>query len=239
MQCAQYAGALWAAYLCVTRCHVILWLVYTPPHATSLAPNDQPRISLWWLVGLCLSAPADAGQERTRGGGERRARDAMQRLTTPKDAYPESGACVCVLGGLLGAIRPHCVVRATQELGVTLFSHRSPPRVQHMVQQAERRMDEAIFHAFQSANFDPVFSALELTGNAVANFQRTHADGTTALMAAAFHGNVPVLERLIEAGASATLTDVHGNDAVALASMRGHMQAKELLDQIVAKDYVS
>ena len=101
--------------------------------------------------------------------------------------------------------------------------------------QADRRMDAAIFHAFQTGDLSPVFAAL---GVARIDFQRVHADGTTALMAAAFHGDLDAVRRLLELGATVTLSDVHGNDAIGLAKMRGHRETAILLEQHAAKEYV-
>lgn len=96
-------------------------------------------------------------------------------------------------------------------------------------------MDAAIFRAFQTSDFAHVFEALAL---AHVDFRREHADGTTALMAAAFHGDADALSRLLDRGATVTLSDVHGNNAIDLAKMRGHHEAAALLERHAAKEYV-
>jgi hypothetical protein len=68
---------------------------------------------------------------------------------------------------------------------------------------ASRAMDAAVESAFQSGDFASVFRALEIGANA--NFQ-TQRHGITALMAAAFHGDVKVVSMLLNKGADPSIS---------------------------------
>ena len=101
---------------------------------------------------------------------------------------------------------------------------------------AERRLDEAVFAAFQAPPGDPAARALAAVRDALdrgagfarADFRRP-SDGTTPLMAAAWHGADGDVARLLGSGADPRVVDARGNDAAALAHARGHHGTRNLL----------
>ncbi|KAH8075029.1 transcription factor Iwr1 [Aureococcus anophagefferens] len=101
---------------------------------------------------------------------------------------------------------------------------------------AERRLDEAVFAAFQAPPGEPAARALAAVRDALdrgagfarADFRRP-SDGTTPLMAAAWHGADGDVARLLGSGADPRVVDASGNDASALAHARGHHGTRNLL----------
>lgn len=57
---------------------------------------------------------------------------------------------------------------------------------------------------------------------AMVNYRRRLGDGTTALMAAAFHGDLRTVRHLLSVGAKASLVDEGDKSAALIAGMRGH-----------------
>lgn len=87
----------------------------------------------------------------------------------------------------------------------------------------ERRQDKRIFDAFHGEN-------KLLEDDALVNYARS-ADGTTALMAAAWLGDEATVLGLLSRGALADSRDVRGNDAASLASSRGHESICKILSE--------
>lgn len=77
--------------------------------------------------------------------------------------------------------------------------------------------------AFQTGDLSSLLRVLA-SSPATINFRRRLGDGTTALMAAAFHGNVETVRHLQSLGAKASLTDAGGKSAALIAGMRGHRE---------------
>ena len=82
-------------------------------------------------------------------------------------------------------------------------------------------IDKAIWTAFRTGSFERVFK-LVTHGRALINFQRKAADGTTALMAAAFHGNRRACEEMVKIGSDVSLMSVAGDTASVIAGRHGH-----------------
>jgi hypothetical protein len=101
-------------------------------------------------------------------------------------------------------------------------------RPHYIFRPAERELDEAIFAAFQEPGGVKAVLGCVARGADV-NFQRRNADDTTALMAAAYQGDVAVVARLLRMGANPRLRDVHGKTAVELAAERGHHACEVML----------
>lgn len=59
---------------------------------------------------------------------------------------------------------------------------------------------------------------------AVVNYRRRLGDGTTALMAAAFHGDLDTVRYILSIGAKASLVDADDKSAALFAGMRGHRE---------------
>lgn len=57
-----------------------------------------------------------------------------------------------------------------------------------------------------------------------ANYRRRLGDGTSALMAAAFHDDLATIRHLLSVGAKASLVDAGGKSASLIAGMRGHRE---------------
>jgi hypothetical protein len=99
---------------------------------------------------------------------------------------------------------------------------------------SERMMDEAVWKAFQLGQFADVFRAL--AQGADVNFQRSKADLTTALMAAAYHGQARVVVALLRQDALVRVTDAHGANAAALAERRGHPELARFLRDVLVEE---
>ena len=95
-------------------------------------------------------------------------------------------------------------------------------------------MDEAIWSAFQDGHFDAVFRALQL--GADVNFQRSQSDLTTALMAAAYHGNGRVVARLLRRDALVRAPDARGATAAIFAEQRGHTKLARFLRDVLVEE---
>lgn len=89
----------------------------------------------------------------------------------------------------------------------------------------ERAMDEAVWRAFVHRDFSAVLRCLDydmaMTGLDV-NYRRLGADFTSALMAAAHHGDGHLVGRLLKKGALVCAKDCHGRSAVHFAREAGH-----------------
>lgn len=83
------------------------------------------------------------------------------------------------------------------------------------------RTVRSIGQAFQTGDLSSLHSILA-SSPATINFRRRLGDGTTALMAAAFHGNLNTVRHLLSLGAKASLADAGGKSAALIAGMRGH-----------------
>ncbi|CAN0551769.1 unnamed protein product, partial [Laminaria digitata] len=77
--------------------------------------------------------------------------------------------------------------------------------------------------AFQTGDLASLHGVLA-SSPATINFRRRLGDGTTALMAAAFHGNLDTVRHLLSLGAKASLADAGGKSAALIAGMRGHRE---------------
>lgn len=64
-----------------------------------------------------------------------------------------------------------------------------------------------------------------------ANYRRRLGDGTTALMAAAFHGDLATIHHLLSVGAKASLVDAGDKSAALIAGMRGHRECFAVLQR--------
>lgn len=97
-------------------------------------------------------------------------------------------------------------------------------------------MDRALFQAFQTNNFIDVFRLLD-EGRFV-DIVRP-ADGTTALMAACFHGNLDVAQKLLERGADPEHQDKFGNTPLSFADNVQNVEVrKRLVDMLKAFEFV-
>jgi len=76
----------------------------------------------------------------------------------------------------------------------------------------ERKMDEAIWHAFRVGNLDLIFDAIDSAGADV-NYRRFSSDGTSCLMAIAFRGDEAAAAALMRRRAIAHLKDFEGRTA--------------------------
>lgn len=110
------------------------------------------------------------------------------------------------------------------------------PRVvpNRVLNPAERRMDEAIWRAFRMRDFSGVAGAV--AAGAPVNFQRVQSDLTTALMAAAYHGNAALASALVRRGALARITDASGRTAVEYAVAGGALGLASLLRDVLAAE---
>lgn len=95
----------------------------------------------------------------------------------------------------------------------------------------QRRMDEAVWMAWVHANFQAVFAALAFGCNI--NYQRAQSDLSTALMAAAHHGNSKVAASLVRQGALARIPDASGRTAVQFAADAGHAELSSRLKSVL------
>lgn len=94
----------------------------------------------------------------------------------------------------------------------------------------ERPIDEAVWVAFQTGSFDHVFK-LVAHGTSV-DYQRRAADNTTALMAAAYHGNRQVVEELLNLGADLSLRNRAGLAAADIAAEANHAELAAWMRQL-------
>nr|CCA14691.1 angioassociated migratory cell protein putative [Albugo laibachii Nc14] len=98
----------------------------------------------------------------------------------------------------------------------------------------QREVDEAIWKAFQQNDFSAFFQILhcekaEQSMPKVLNFARP-LDGSTVLMAAAFHGRVDVIESLLQVtGIKVLLRDLEGSAASDFAARNKHLSVQEAL----------
>eukprot|EP00903_Cladosiphon_okamuranus_P009330 g8898.t2 len=91
----------------------------------------------------------------------------------------------------------------------------------------ERQIDEAVFEAFQTGDFSSLrdlLTSCSPEAPAGVNYRRRLGDATTALMAAAFHGDLATVRYLLSLGAKASLVDAGGRTAAMFAGMRGHRE---------------
>lgn len=95
-------------------------------------------------------------------------------------------------------------------------------------------MDEAVWKAFMFRDFSSLYMCVDhdssLTGLDV-NYRRHSSDFTSALMAAAHHGDAAMVSRLLKRGALVCLKDCHGRSAVKFAQDGGHAELAALLQQ--------
>ncbi|CAM9458587.1 unnamed protein product [Chrysoparadoxa australica] len=101
----------------------------------------------------------------------------------------------------------------------------------------EREMDKGIVHGFQTGDMSLIKAAL--SAGVPEWYQRMQADGTTALMAAAYHGDFDFVRHLVaqyilklkpNSAAALSTADNNGNTAKDLANQRGHTQVVALLE---------
>jgi len=90
-------------------------------------------------------------------------------------------------------------------------------------------MDRAIWDAFKDTKkgFEPIYALVQHAGVSV-NFQRP-AKGETALMAAAFQGNLNVLKELLALGADPALSTGDRHTAWTFATKFNHKECAEVL----------
>lgn len=98
------------------------------------------------------------------------------------------------------------------------------------VQVLSSAMDQAVYKAFKEEDFYSVFSLIQ-NGMDV-NYQRVESDGSTALMAAAYHGREDAVNKLLSLGANPCLIDAStGKTASGFAQQKGHLDLAEKLKQ--------
>ena len=68
------------------------------------------------------------------------------------------------------------------------------------------------------------------------NYRRRLGDATTALMAAAFHGDLDTVRLLLSSGARASLVDAGGKSAAVFAGMRGHRECFAELQRVADEE---
>ena len=97
------------------------------------------------------------------------------------------------------------------------------------VNRLSERMDRAIWDAFKDnkKGFEPILALVQHAGVSV-NFQRP-AKGETALMAAAFQGNLIVLNELLALGADPALATGDRHTAWTFATKFNHKECAEML----------
>jgi hypothetical protein len=95
----------------------------------------------------------------------------------------------------------------------------------------ERIMDEAIWTGFAHADFGPIYRAIGQGGDV--NFQRRKSDLSTALMAAAMHGDMKLALMLLRNNAIVRICDVSGKSAVAFAREQDHTRLAQLLEDVL------
>lgn len=71
------------------------------------------------------------------------------------------------------------------------------------------------------------------------NYRRRLGDGTTALMAAAFHGDLDAVRYLLSVGATPCSVDGGGKTAALFAGMRGHRECFAELQRVVDEESTS
>ncbi|CAM9664793.1 unnamed protein product [Choristocarpus tenellus] len=97
----------------------------------------------------------------------------------------------------------------------------------------ERLVDEAIFMAFQAKeNTQALLSAV----SSHVNYRRCLGDGTTALMAAAFQGNLTIVKQLLDLHASPGMLDANGRGAADFALGRGHLECAAAIHKAAAEE---
>lgn len=81
--------------------------------------------------------------------------------------------------------------------------------------------------AFQTGDMSTLRDILTTSSSpspASVNYRRRLGDATTALMAAAFHGDLDTVRHLLSLGAKASLVDASGKSAALFAGMGGHRE---------------
>lgn len=68
------------------------------------------------------------------------------------------------------------------------------------------------------------------------NYRRRLGDGTTALMAAAFHGSQDTVRYLLSLGAKASFVDADDKSAALFAGMRGHRECFAELQRVTDEE---
>ncbi|CAN0590924.1 unnamed protein product, partial [Ectocarpus sp. 12 AP-2014] len=68
------------------------------------------------------------------------------------------------------------------------------------------------------------------------NYRRRLGDASTALMAAASHGDLGTVRHLLSIGAKATLVDAHGRSAALFAGMRDHRECFAELQRVADQE---
>jgi hypothetical protein len=103
----------------------------------------------------------------------------------------------------------------------------------------ERAIDEAVWRSFVHRDFSSLFRFLDfdsLVSGVDVNFRRFCADFTTGLMAAAHHGELRIVRRLLAAGAIVCLRDAHGRTAADFAREGAHAAVLQLLEDQLAME---
>ncbi|CAM9969161.1 unnamed protein product [Scytosiphon promiscuus] len=103
----------------------------------------------------------------------------------------------------------------------------------------ERQMDEAIFKAFKTGDLSPLRNILTTSSSlspTSVNYRRRLGDATTALMAAAFHGDLGCVRHLLSLGAKASLVDASGKSASLFAGMRGHRECFAAIQRVADEE---
>lgn len=145
-----------------------------------------------------------------------------------------SSAAGCVSGATLvrrrAGLRP--LAGAEHRIAFVPLTKPNPGRILNPFQ---RLMDEAVWRAFIARDFGGVFAIIREHGMDV-NYQRVQSDLTTALMAAAYHGETKVAAALIRSGALVRVTDASGNTALTIALSRGHSGCAALLKDVLHEE---
>ncbi len=103
-----------------------------------------------------------------------------------------------------------------------LVSPNNPPPRRHA-----RTLTSPPTQAFQTGDMSSLRDILETSSSpspSGVNYRRRLGDATTALMAAAFHGDLDTVRLLLSLGAETSLVDAAGKTAAVFAGMRGHRE---------------
>lgn len=93
--------------------------------------------------------------------------------------------------------------------------------------------------AFQTGDLSSLrglLTSCSRTTPAGVNYRRRLGDATTALMAAAFHGDLDTVRHLLSLGAQASLVDAGGRSAAMFAGMRGHRECFAELQRVAGEE---
>ena len=98
-----------------------------------------------------------------------------------------------------------------------------------------RLVGDTMRQAFRTGDLSTLRDILS-TSPAFVNYRRRIGDSTTALMAAAFHGDMDAVRYFLSLGAKASLVDTCGKTAALLAGMRGHRDCFAELQRVADEE---